>query len=215
MKQVSTSLLLLIFPLSLLAQSFEGKIVYNISYKDLPAEMQQMASVLPHNQTIWIKGNKSRFEQKMPQGSTVVITDASKGTSTILMEMMGQKYKMDIPKVEMSQMMNEGQMPEIKYVSGTREIAGYMCNKAEVKMKEFDGIATFYYTEEIPPVKVQGMENLQLKGMFMAYEVSTKGMAMSIEVATVDKTPIANSKFDIPIGYKEMPEQMKAMMGIK
>jgi GLPGLI family protein len=214
MNLLRNTILLIAFPLSLMAQSFEGKIVYHISYKDLAPEMEQMKAMLPGSQTIWIKGDKSRFEQNMAQGSSVVITDAAAGTSTILMDMMGQKYKIDIPKEEMSKMVNEQQMPEINYVAGTREIAGYTCKKAEVKMKDFDGVATFYYTEEIPPVKVKGMETLRLKGMFMAYEVKINGMTMSIEVSDLAKGPVADTKFTVPEGYTEMPEDIKNIMGL-
>ena len=215
MKLLRLIILALIIPFAIQAQSFEGKIVYSISYKDLPAEMAQMSSMLPSNQVIWIKGNKSRFEQVMDQGSTIVITDATAGSSTVLMDLMGTKYKLDIPKDEMEKLATEQEVPEIKYVDGTREIAGYTCHKAEVNMVGFDGVATFYYTEEIPPVKVQGMESLQLKGMFMAYEFSANGMTMNIEVTNIDKGSVADSKFQVPSGYTEMPDEMKSMMGFK
>jgi GLPGLI family protein len=215
MKFLQLLILVLLLPVLVQAQSFEGKIVYSISYKDLPAEMQQMSSMLPGNQTIWIKGDKSRFEQSMAQGSTIVITDATEGSSTILMDVMGQKYKLAIPKNEMEAMISDQEIPEIKYVEGTREVAGYTCHKAEVKMIGFDDVATFYYTEEIPPVKVQGMEALQLKGMFMAYEFSANGMTMNIEVTNIDKGAVSDSQFNIPSGYVDMPDEMKAMMGLK
>ena len=215
MKLLRLIILALIIPLGVQSQSFEGKIVYSIKYKDLPAEMAQMSSMLPSNQVIWIKGDKSRFEQVMDQGSTIVITDATAGSSTILMDLMGTKYKLDIPKDEMEKLTTEEEMPEIKYVDGTREIAGYTCHKAEVEMVGFDGVATFYYTEEIPAVKVQGMESLQLKGMFMAYEFSANGMTMNIEVTDIDKSSVADSKFHVPSGYTEMPDEIKSMMGLK
>jgi hypothetical protein len=213
MKFLRLLILALIIPFGIQAQSFEGKIVYSITYKDLPAEMAQVSSMLPGNQVIWIKGDKSRFEQKMGQGSTIVITDASAGSSTVLMDLMGTKYKLYITKDEMERLATEQEMPEIKYVEGTREVAGYTCHKAEVNMVGFDGVATFYYTEEIPPVKVQGMESLQLKGMFMAYEFTANNMTMNIEVTEIDKSSISDSKFDIPSGYSDMPDEMKSMMG--
>lgn len=215
MKFLRLLILALIIPFAIQAQTFEGKIVYSITYKDLPAEMAEMSSMLPSNQMIWIKGNKSRFEQTMSQGSTIVITDATAGSSIVLMDLMGTKYKLDIPKDEMEKLVTEEEMPEVKYVDGTREIAGYTCHKAEVEMVGFDGVATFYYTEEIPPVKVQGMEALQLKGMFMAYEFSANGMTMNIEVTDIDKSSISDSKFQVPSGYKDMPDEMKSMMGFK
>lgn len=215
MKVFRLLILTLFFPISLMAQSFEGKIDYKMSYKNLPAEMQGMEGMLPKNQTIWIKGSKSRYEQKMSQMSTIVISDSDQGTSTILMEMMGQKYKLAMAKEEMDNLIGSQTVPKITYVEGTKEIAGYTCKKAEVEMDGFDGKAIFYYTEEIPPVQVKGMEALALKGMFMAYEASTQGMTISIEVNNIDKGAVSDDKFLVPGGYTDMPAQMKSMMGIK
>lgn len=205
----------MLFPLSLMGQSFEGKIVYTMAYKNLPTEMQGMEGMLPKNQTLWIKGSKTRYEQNMTQMSTLVISDSDAGTSTILMELMGQKYKLDMVKEEMDKLIGEQGVPKITYVEGSRVIAGYTCKKAEVEMDGFDGKAIFYYTEEIPPVQVKGMEALALKGMYMAYEASTQGMTVSIEVSSIDKGSVSDDKFVIPDGYTDMPEQMKSMMGIK
>ena len=205
----------LFFPISLMSQSFEGKIDYKMSYKSLPPEMQGMEGMLPKNQTIWIKGSKSRYEQTMTQMSTIVISDSDLGTSTILMELMGQKYKLAMAKEEMESLVGDQGVPKITYVEGTRVIAGYTCKKAEVEMDGFDGKTIFYYTEEIPAVQVKGMEALALKGMYMAYEASTQGMTVSIEVSNIDKGPVSDDKFIVPDGYTDMPDQMKSMMGIK
>ena len=170
---------------------------------------------MPKSQTIWIKGAKSRFEQNMAQMGTIVISDSDDGSSTILMDMMGQKYRLDIAKEEMDNMIKEQSIPEVNYIAGTKIIAGYTCKKAEVIMDGFDGKAIFYYTEEIPPVKVKGMEALPLNGMFMAYEASTQGMTISIEVQGIDKGPVDDTKFIIPDGYIDMPAQIKGMMGLR
>ena len=215
MKLFHLIILTLLFPLSLLAQSFEGKIDYTMTYKNLPPEMQGMEGMLPKNQTIWIKGSKSRYEQTMTQMSTIVISDSDLGTSTILMELMGQKYKLAMAKEEMESLVGDQGVPKITYVEGTRVIAGYTCKKAEVEMDGFDGKAIFYYTEEIPAVQVKGMEALALKGMYMAYEASTQGMTVSIEVSNIDKGSVSDDKFIVPDGYSDMPDQMKSMMGIK
>ena len=215
MRRIKLLIAFFILPITLLAQSFEGKIDYKMSYKNLPAEMQGMEDMLPKNQTIWIKGSKSRYEQKMTQMSTIVISDADDGTSIILMELMGQKYKLAISQDDMDALIGSQTVPKITYVDGTKEIAGYLCKKAEVEMDGFDGKAIFYYTEEIPPVQVKGMEALALRGMYMAYEATTQGMTISIEVETIDKSSVSDDKFIVPNGYTEMPAQMKSMMGIK
>ena len=189
MKKFQLFIAFLILPFVLVAQSFEGSIDYSISYSDLSSNMEQAEAMLPKSQTIWIKGNKSRFEQNISQVSTVVITNTDAGTSTILMEMMGQKFKLDISQEEMQEMVLKQESPKVKYVDGTKEIAGYTCKKAEVEMEGFEGVTTFYYTEEIPAVSVKGMESLKLKGMFMAYEGKMEGMTMKIEVTKINKGP--------------------------
>ncbi|RLD19123.1 MAG: hypothetical protein DRI71_12335 [Bacteroidetes bacterium] len=215
MKLLRLIILTLLFPLSLMAQPFEGKIDYKMSYKNLPVEMQGMEGMLPQNQTIWIKGSKSRYEQKMTQMSTIVISDSDDGSSTILMELMGQKYKLAMAQEDMEALVGSQSVPTITYVDGTKEIAGYTCKKAEVEMDGFDGKAIFYYTEEIPAVQVKGMEALALKGMYMAYEATTQGMTINIEVENIDKMSVSDDKFLVPEGYTDMPAQMKSMMGIK
>ena len=215
MKRLQLLTALLILPIILIAQSFEGSINYTISYSNLSSSMQQAESMLPKSQTIWIKDNMSRFEQKISQVSTVVITDTKAGTSTILMEMMGQKFKLSISQEEMQEMVLEQKTPTVKYVDGTREIAGYTCKKAEVIMEGFEGVTTFYYTEEIPAVRVKGMESLELKGMFMAYEAKMQDMTIKIEVTSINKGPVDDAKFIVPEGYSELPDQMKSLMGIK
>lgn len=215
MKLFRLLILTLLFPLSLMAQSFEGKIDYRMSYKNLPVEMQGMEGMLPKNQTIWIKGSKSRYEQNMTQMSTIVISNSDDGSSTILMDLMGQKYKLAMAQDDMDALVGSQSVPKITYVDGTKEIAGYSCKKAEVEMDGFDGKAIFYYTEEIPAVQVKGMEALALKGMYMAYEATTQGMTISIEVENIDKSSVSDDKFLVPDGYTDMPAQMKSMMGIK
>jgi GLPGLI family protein len=215
MKIFRLSALILLIPFGLMAQSFEGKIDYKMSYKNLPVEMQGMEGMLPQNQTIWIKGSKSRYEQNMSQMSTIVISDSDDGSSTILMELMGEKYKLAMAQEDMEALVGSQSVPKITYVDGTKEIAGYSCKKAEVEMDGFDGKAIFYYTEEIPAVQVKGMEALALKGMYMAYEATTQGMTISIEVENINKSSVSDDKFMVPEGYTDMPAQMKSMMGIK
>ena len=82
-------------------------------------------------------------------------------------------------------------------------------------MEGFEGVTTFYYTEEIPAVSVKGMESLKLKGMFMSYEGKMEDMTVKIEVTSINKSPVDDAKFIVPDDYTELPDQMKSLMGIK
>lgn len=197
------------------AQDFEGEIVYSITYKDLPAEMQGQEQMLPREQRIYVKGDKSRFEQKTAMSSTTVISDMSASTSVVLMDAMGQKFKVTLSPEDVEKSIAQQGDPQINYVSGTKEIMGYTCKKAEVTMTGMTEPAIFYYTEEIPPIQMRGMESLNLKGMQLEFEMSNQGISMTVTVTSMDKKSLSDSIFEVPTGYNEMDDQMKAMMGIK
>lgn len=195
------------------AQEFEGIITFSISYESLPDEMKDAVSMLPKEQTFFIKNNKSKFVQSSSMSSTVVISDSKTNSSTILMDAMGQKFKMTIDTNELSEI-EDVSTDEIKieYVNETKKIAGYTCKKAVVLMEGFDQEAVFYYTEEIAPLMLSGMEGLHLKGLPLEYIISMDGMTMIMKATKVDKTSVPDSTFDIPEGYTEMPDYMKDAM---
>ena len=196
------------------AQDFEGTVTYSITYKQLPPEMQGMEQMLPKSQKILVKGDKTRFEQVTQASSTIVISDMDAGTSTILIEAMGQKFKLAMSKEEVDKTVEDQGIPVIKYLDDSKEIAGYTCKKAEVTMEGMDEAAIFYYTEEIAPIRMRGMESLNLKGMPMEYHMSTSGMNMIVSVTEMQKEALSDDVFAIPEGYTEMTDQMKQMMGI-
>ena len=201
--------------LSGFSQTFEGQIVYSISYKDLPAQLQGQEAMLPQEQVVFVKGDKSRFEQVTGMSSTVVISDMEANTSVVLVEAMGQKFKVTLSKEDVEKSIAQQGNPQVNYVPGTKDIMGYTCKKAEVSMTGMAEPAIFYYTEEIPPIKMRGMESLNLKGMPMEYEMTNQGITMVVSVSKMEKQALNESLFDVPEGYNEMDDQMKAMMGIK
>ena len=79
-------------------------------------------------------------------------------------------------------------------------------------MEGFDQEAIFYYTEEIAPLMLNGMEGLHLKGLPLEYRISMDGMTMVMKASKVDKIAVPDSTFDIPEGYVEMPDYMKDAM---
>ena len=207
--------LLLMVAGSLQAQDFEGIITYSVQYEQLPVEMQGMEGMLPKVQKIMVKGEKSRFEQKTQMSSSVVLSDNATGESTVLIEAQGQKFKLSMSKADVDKTIEDQGTPVVNYVDGTKEIVGYTCKKAEVTMDGMDEKAIFYYTEELLPVKMRGMESLQLKGMPLEYQMSTNGMKMIMTVTAMDKQNLSDDLFVVPAGYKEMTDQMKQMMGIR
>jgi GLPGLI family protein len=215
MKKLNLLLVFFMMTLTVVAQDFEGAITYTIQYKDLPAEMQGMEQMLPKEQKILVKGEKSKFEQSTAMSETTVISDMTDGTSMVLISAQGQKFKITLNKEEVDKSIQQQGEAQITYVSGTKEILGYTCKKAEVTMEGMTDPAIFYYTEDIPMIKMRGMESIELKGMPLEYEMTMQGMHMIVTVTEMNQQTLSDSEFIAPDGYQEMNDQMKAMFGIK
>ena len=215
MKKLTLLLVFIGLAFTLAAQDFEGAITYSIQYLDLPAEMQGMEQMLPKEQKILVKGDKSKFEQATGMSSTTVISDMADGTSTVLIEAQGQKFKITLSKEEVDKSISQQGPAQVTYVSGTKEILGYTCKKAEVVMEGMTEPAIFYYTEDIPMINMRGMEAIELKGMPLEYEMSMQGMNMVVTVTEMTELTLNDSEFVAPAGYTEMTDEMKSMFGIR
>jgi len=213
MKYLLSSLFVGLSFLTGYSQNFQGKLVFSVTYTQVPEKMKGMESMLPQSQVMYVKGSKSRVEQQTAGGSTIVISDKEAGTSTVLTEAMGQKYKMTFDAESLKKMIETQGNPKIKYLEGSKEIAGYSCKKAEATMEGMDKPAVFYYTEKIQPVGLRGMEKLQLKGMPLEYTIAAQGLTMTMSASEVKSESVDDHLFEIPDGYMEMPDQMKQMMG--
>lgn len=215
MKNLTVLILLTLSYTFSYSQSFEGEIVFAMKYENLPAEMQGMEGMLPKEFKVFVKNEKSRVEFSSMMGPLITITDNKAKTSTMLMNMMGQKMKMTVDHDEEKNMDDQSaENINIKYLDDTKEIAGYSCKKALLETgNEEDPDMEFYYTEKIAPVKgMQGFEGVGIKGMPLEYKISKQGMTITVTASSIDKKTVDDGLFEIPEEYTEMPESMKQGM---
>jgi len=205
-------LFLLTTSLSGVTQDFEGIIIYKISYSDLPKEMEGSAEMMPDNQTFYIKKEKSRFEMVTLHGTTVVFNDTKAQTTTVLIEAMGQKFKMTLSNDEMDEFQsNRFDEYKVTYQRGKKTIAGYECKKVLVESVDTKTTIEIFYTEQIQPMNIKGLEGITLTGMPLEYIIKSDEITMTVVVDKVDKKKIGDEYFVIPEGYQEMPEGMKSI----
>ncbi len=201
-------------------KSFEGKVVYGIEYKDLPAEMAAFEAMLPDKTTIMIKGDQSRTEQSLGMGmKQVTIFDTKKNQGTLLLDMMGKKIAVDMDAAELEKQRGEKAKDlEIEYVDGdVKKIAGYKCKKARVKMEGDTGLEV-YYTDELPAGASREFKGL--KGFPLEYSVASGPMTMKLTASSVSQESVDKKLFTVPDGYEkqtfeEFQKSMGGMMGGK
>jgi GLPGLI family protein len=200
---------LLFSSLSVQAQkSFEGTIVYGIDVtgEGLPPEIKQMMA--GSEMTVCMKGDKCRTDQKIGPQQSITIADAKTKISFTLVEMMGNKYKINTKPDEKKPEVTVKELPE------TKEIAGYKCKKAEITTPGSTEPLTVYYTPEIGNTgynsKIKG-----IKGYPLAFEVNQGGMKMTFTAKTVSTEKVDESKFTVDTkDYKETTqEELMRSMG--
>lgn len=196
---------------SVLAQvNFEGKIVYTISYSDLPAEMQNFEAMLPKEMTMMIKGNKSRLEQSQAMGKNVIVSDVDKKNGFIEMEMAGQKLRMNISTEEFDS--EENKFENIEYLDENKNVAGYPCKKAIIKDDNGTPVITIFYTEKIKN-QVQ-KEFVGLKGFPLEYSMSQNNMNMVMVASEISEQSVSDQAFEKSDGFQDVSQaDLQKMMG--
>jgi hypothetical protein len=190
--------------------NFEGKIVFTISYTDLPAEMKNFESMLPKDMTIMLKGNKSRVEQSQMMGKNVIVTDMDQKNGFVEMDMGGQKLRMNISTKEFEA--EENILKNVEYLDETKTIAGYPSKKAIVKDDSGAVMMTLFYTEKI---KNQAQKEFAgLKGFPLEYSMSQNNINMVIAASEISEEKVADAVFVKSDGYQDITQDdLQKMMG--
>lgn len=192
--------------------SFEGVIKYDIKVdSDNPQVAQYMQG---SSMTTYIKGDKSMTEGDFGMTKTIIITDRKNpGNPIRLMNIMGNKYQ--IKTDDKTKEEQEKNKPEIKYLTGTKTIAGYACKEAQLTMTDKKTNQKYtsdvYYTDQLPYGEDPNFGTL--KGFPMSFTMKQSGMTMTMVVTSVQKQSVSDSLFVVPAGYKLMtPEEMQKDM---
>jgi len=187
---------------------FNGIIVYNISYGDTDID-PQMIAMMPKTMKMKIKGKNSRTEISMGMGSTIVVFNDETKSGFTLMDMMGQKYAMEMTAEELEQNIEKEPDMNVEVTGEIKEIAGYTCKKAIVKSNEAGAEnleMIVYFTDELG----SGMLNYNnplfkdVKGVMMEYSMKENDMNMTFSAISVTKKKIGDEEFEIPEGYNVM-----------
>lgn len=181
---------------------FEGEIKYAMTYSSEDTELQSLISSLPTKSTLLVKDNFTSFSQPIAGGGKqAFISNSTLGTSTLLMNFMGQPFQV---KVNESDLLQLQQTKKLKIVKGKKKkhIAGFECFQAFA----FSGKDTLeiYYTPKIKtPLILPQFENLS--GLPMEYQLTRGNLTIRYLCTSITEEPIAASNFKIPDSVREIP----------
>lgn len=198
---------------------FEGVITYKITYPeaDLTPEVMNM---MPKVTTSMIKGNMMKTMMSMGgMGKQSTIINSEDMNSVTLLDMMGQKFAIVIPKEELMNEIGEFET-SVTYTDETKEVAGLACKKAIVAAKntatgeEMEVVAWFTEKYEVGKINIDNPLFKDIEGLLLEFEIEQKGLVMKFTATDVKKKKINDSEFEVPEGYKEVTkEELQNMFG--
>ncbi len=200
-------------------KSFQGKIVYEINYEEVPEMLEPYLDMLPKEATTYVKDEKTRVEQSTMGVVSVNVTDSKNKTGFLLMDQFGEKsaYEMTENDMKRSQT-NPIENFDVNYTNETKEIAGFTCTKVEIKDKKDGNVVNVWITKNI---KAKSQTYTFIDGFPLEYTVKANSMTITMKTKSIDKAKVSDDYFKIPNEYTKKPykelldkmEQMKGMNG--
>jgi hypothetical protein len=183
------------------AQSeFEGSINYDITYLSLPDELKEMEAMLPKSVTKYYKGSQVRVEQSTAgMGQQVVVTDYEKMTGMLLMDFLGNKVAMTMPKEDLEAAAVLGKECKTTYKKESKDIAGLKCKKVLVERADFPSPVTIYFSTKWSNPE---MEYGDLKGLPLEITLFKEGIQMKLSATSVQEEAVADIMFEVPEDYE-------------
>ena len=189
------------------AQTKSGAVTYEMSMPD----NEEMAAMGTNTIKISFDEKSSATQMDMMGGmisvKTISIDKNNPKEARMLMDMMGKKYEV----TGSSEGFGNTDVASLKDAESvtydkkeTKEILGYKCYKALVKMTS-GVVNTFFITEAIA-VQSLPTDKLKLAGFPLEVEVNSANGKVLLVATAVDKAPSA-SCFKIPEGYKKVTQE--------
>lgn len=210
----------LFLSISLSAQNHikQGKVVFDITYKNLPALIALQQDALPKQQVVYFKDSLIRIESSSGgQSQNITIQNTVTGNIYVLLNLYNKKFALIKHDSDLIALKKEfGLDTAVKNISITvvdtalRKIAGFNCKKAII-YKNVNGINTrteCWFTEDLPPLnKHNNDEFSSINGFLLQYTLSDNGIYTTFKARQVTEIPLQYSFFSIPNDYEVVTEE--------
>jgi hypothetical protein len=189
----------------------EGKILFDISYEDVPLQYKSKVEQLAKDAVIYFKGNKSRTEMGIGIfGKNTTIVDKDSNTVFVLLTVFGNRFALKKTTQELAQLKNTNQMVlKPILLPDERMIAGFKCKHLVLQtVLKSDTLETHcWYTPEISPINFNNDPAFeQIEGMVLEFFIQADEMKIHLTAKEVAKVPIENSLFKVPLNYQMVDE---------
>jgi hypothetical protein len=189
------------------AQSKTGAVTYEMTMPD----NEEMSAMGTNTIKISFNEKSSATQMDMMGGmismKTISLDKNNPKETRMLMDMMGKKYEVTggadgFGNADVASLKDAESVTYDK--KDTKEILGYKCYKAVVKM--IGGTVSNFYITEAIATQSKADDKLKLTGFPLEIEVNSEKGKINIVATAFDKAPSATC-FTIPEGYKKVTQE--------
>lgn len=196
-----------IFSTQFYAQTKTGAVTYEMSMPD----NEEMAAMGTNTIKISFNEKSSATQIDMMGGmisiKTITLDKTNVKDSRMLMDMMGKKYEVTGESAGFgnSEVASLKDAESVTYdKKDTKEILGYKCYKAVVKMT--GGTTSNFYVTEAIATQGKAEDKIKLAGFPLEIEVNSEKGKIIMLATAFDKAPSATC-FTVPEGYKKVTQE--------
>jgi GLPGLI family protein len=200
-------LFLLIFSPDCKAQKTlsEGVIYYDISVQTGNSQPQMADMFDGAKATLYLRGSLSRSELTSALGSTTTIYDHRAGNGVVLRDFGTQKLLIKMNKENWADKNKKYEGIEFKQTGETKNIAGYVCEKAEALLKDGSRFTVFFTRQVVTENTEYDPQFKNLPGTAMEYESVVGNLKIRYTASKISFDPVPMQRFEIPkAGYREL-----------
>lgn len=183
----------------------ECTVSYSISVDNATGLDKEAVELLKSStKTVYIKGNDSRVDLMSSSFLQTMIFDKTTGNAVILRELGANKFMTKLESKAWIAQNNKYSGMTISYENETKNILGYDCKKAILKLQNGTSFTVYYATAITPSVKEFEFQFKDIPGFVLEYEAQEGGaQKITYKATKINLNPVQASKFDIPIsGYR-------------
>jgi hypothetical protein len=183
----------------LLAQSTEGKVIYDVSYPENTFDSISSKN-LPHDCTYYFNDRMMRIDIGSEADMTRVLLDNEKEVLHVLTDANGNKMDLYFTRKEIEKA-GLGANGSMTLTGDSRVIAGYDCKKAVIT-RAGNKLITVWFTDKIKPKNAYwNMVFRDIEGLLMEFTTEIKGITTYMTAREVILGNPGNDIFLIPAGY--------------
>lgn len=181
----------------------EGVIEYDISYPKLDPNSMMVAG-MPDKAFLRFKNNNTSNEMSGMMGliSISYITNHASKLIEQRLTLINKKYASNINAEDLKRL-NESYIEKVTETGGTKEIAGYKCNEASVKL--LDGTSVnVYFTDDIEIEDANWSNPYRaINGVLMDFTMERYGVSMHLTATSVKAEKCEDELFKLPADSSE------------